>query len=348
MSAPRLRRVLSIAVAACLGGELSIRLFEALRPVPTDSLYSLVVPAEPRFVLRPSAHIIVPERYGDIEYQLNSRGFRDREHDPKSATAKIVLLGDSVTFGLGVRQDRTFAEIAGRTLAAESAGALETLNLAVFAYDTRDELMTLREEGLRYHPALVVLEFYLNDFFIESHTQPPAPTLGQRLTAARNAVLNRSALYRRLQQWTLGLSYLALHDVRRTRWPDSLNADEPRSKLAYLADHPNDATVTAFSFIRDIKNDTDAIHGGLLVLVSPDETQLYCRDWDAIQGRLRSFADREGIPLLDLLPILRADARPTALFLDGVHYSEYGHSRVAAALAPAISFELARRSQSAP
>lgn len=48
-----------------------------------------------------------------------------------------------------------------RRLAARS---VEVVNLGVRAYSTAQEFLYLREEGLKYHPNLVLLGFYSNDF----------------------------------------------------------------------------------------------------------------------------------------------------------------------------------------
>jgi len=175
-----LRRIGLLLVAVAAGGEALVRLVETFGRTPTASLYSLIVPGKPRFTLRPNADIVVPERYGNIEYKLNSHGFRDREHSGTGPAQRVVLLGDSVTFGLGVRQEVTFAGLLAHDLETGTASRREVFNLAVFAYDTRDELATYRSEGAALEPAVVVLQFFLNDFAIEDHaTTPRAPTWGK-------------------------------------------------------------------------------------------------------------------------------------------------------------------------
>ena len=79
------------------------------RPESHGSLYDLVVPGETRFKLRPAATVVVPERYGNITYRFNRLGYRDVDHDPQARRRRLVWLGDSVSFGLGVEQDRTYS-----------------------------------------------------------------------------------------------------------------------------------------------------------------------------------------------------------------------------------------------
>src|SRR3990167_658719 len=48
--------------------------------------------------------------YGDIEIEINSNGLRDYEHDHEKpeGSIRILGLGDSVTFGAGVRFENTY------------------------------------------------------------------------------------------------------------------------------------------------------------------------------------------------------------------------------------------------
>ena len=56
----------------------------------------------------------VSERTGiPVEYRINSRGLRDEEtaYEKKPGTFRIVLLGDSNTFGFGIAAERHYARI---------------------------------------------------------------------------------------------------------------------------------------------------------------------------------------------------------------------------------------------
>jgi len=61
------------------------------------------------------------------------------------------MLGDSVTFGSGVRDDGTFCAL--------RAWRYDVVNLGVEGYGTDQELLQLEHEGLAYHPDVVVLNF---------------------------------------------------------------------------------------------------------------------------------------------------------------------------------------------
>lgn len=330
MSRPRLLALGLWAVAFAVAGEIGLRVWDRFH-VPTASLYQLVVPAAGRFKLRPDTAVVVPERYGDVGYRFNHEGYRDVDHDPAGRRRKIVWLGDSVSFGLGAPQDGTFVSRLQRALDARYGAAFEIVNLAIFAYDTRHERETLAEDGLKYRPGLVVVQFYMNDLAL---APPPAQAVaaaswGDRLRAVKNRLLFGSALYRRAHQAVAGAAYALFHDARRRHFPGTLNADEPKADVRYLAARPDDRAVPTFAELARIAELARRNGARLLVLISPDEVQLFDRRYDSINARVAGFCRRQGIQVFDPLPALRASGRRAELFYDGVHYSAEGHAVMA-------------------
>ena len=91
----------------------------------------------------------------------NSRGVRGRtEHaDRKAArTTRILVLGDSFTFGEDVGDEDTYSAQLERLMPGT-----EVINLGVHGYGHDQMLVYLREEGIRYHPDVVVLGFLTGD-----------------------------------------------------------------------------------------------------------------------------------------------------------------------------------------
>jgi hypothetical protein len=93
---------------------------------------------------------------------VNSRGYRGPLHEgpPRQGVRRIVMLGDSITFGTGVSDGETFSD------RLDALPGLEVVNLGVDGYGTDQELIRLEREGLAYRPRVVVLNFCLrNDYF---------------------------------------------------------------------------------------------------------------------------------------------------------------------------------------
>jgi len=114
----------------------------------------------------------------EVDHDTNSLGYRGPEFpirfkpegaetDKAEKAFRIVFLGDSFTFGEGVRFEDTYAEAAARLLRkehAEPGRTYESFNLGVGGYNTRQELWVLRNwGGLALKPDLVVVGYVLND-----------------------------------------------------------------------------------------------------------------------------------------------------------------------------------------
>lgn len=329
-----LRRALLFVLALAVGGELGLRAWDRAVGRRTGSLYQYIERQEDRFTMRPGTRVVVPERYGDIEYRFNRDGYRDDDHDPETPGPRVVVLGDSVTFGLGVRQDAIYPALLEAHLQRAHDPGLEVVNLAIFAYHTRHELAALEEDGLKHRPCLVLLQLYMNDLALPPADAPqPPPTLRLRLRAAKNRLLFASNLYRRLYQAVNALTYTLVHDLRRQRFPYTLNHAEPRHKLQFLAEHSEDSSIPAFTALAAVQELVEAHGAPLAVLMTPSEVQLYEDGFDIIDQRVAAFFRHRDIAFIDALPALRRETERHHLFLDGVHLSPLGHRRVAELLA---------------
>jgi hypothetical protein len=80
---------------------------------------------------------------------------------------RVLMLGDSITFGSGVRDEETFCAL--------MAQRYDVVNLGVEGYGTDQELLKLEREGLAYHPDVVVLNFTVaNDIWNVASAPRPA------------------------------------------------------------------------------------------------------------------------------------------------------------------------------
>lgn len=95
---------------------------------------------------------------------INSRGYRDLERAiPKpDGVRRVVCLGDSFTWGVGVLFDDTWPQRVERLLARDG-GRWEAVNLGEPGLNTVQEASKLEAEGLAYEPDVLVLAYVLND-----------------------------------------------------------------------------------------------------------------------------------------------------------------------------------------
>lgn len=114
------------------------------------------------------------KRYGNVLVTFNERGLRDRPILSKAEDEyRILALGDSVTFGLGVDQDKTFAARLESLLRGRLHRPVRVINSGVGGYNTVQELTYFKQEGIDLQPDLVLLTYVTND--IEEKRKPFDP-----------------------------------------------------------------------------------------------------------------------------------------------------------------------------
>jgi len=94
----------------------------------------------------------------------NNHGWRDLDRTFSNPDGKyrILVLGDSVTFGPVVPDDKTYTRILANKLQAAGYNA-EVINISYGRWGTDQELEALTQEGVKYKPNLIVLQFDTND-----------------------------------------------------------------------------------------------------------------------------------------------------------------------------------------
>jgi len=272
-----------------------------------DAELSLLLPPAPGQSLvrwRPGASGIV---FGE-SVSIDPYGYRDLQTGTPVSGPSWLLVGDSVTFGVGVDAKETFA---GQLQAAHPE--IKVWNSAVIGYSIGDYLDVIKEFLAKPKPpSLVILFFCLND---------PAP----RFQLAAGPVS--------LREKVLGLlrRHSKLYMLMKGTFAD-------RSKIYFSNDLAYyDPANPAF---QQTVNVLGEIHGLLanaripfLVVVLPYEYQLRHKDAkDLAPQRLLDVKLHElGIPTLDLYDRFAATGRPSTdhfLYADAMHLSREGHELV--------------------
>ena len=312
-----------------------------------------------RYELIPGGHTA---DYIGVPVAINRLGLRDHEIAvPKPAgTVRILGVGDSVTFGYGVRLEQTFLKVLeGRLNARAGSTRYEVVNAGVEECGLDGYHEILRALAPTLEPDLVLIAVVLND--IQRYDDPAhrprlagaarEPGRGRRL---HGALLRRSQLYLAGVRGARSLLYrfhvLEVSDLygsplravgaggeALTRaWDDSLRELERLVGLGRERGVP------------------------IVVVVFPVEVQLdaaaierYRRDFgvavpaQALDGdpqrRLLAFGAAHGVPVIDLLPALRAAGgddlylRTGPVRFDPVHPSVRGHRIVGDAVYLALT-----------
>lgn len=102
-----------------------------------------------------------------VDLKTNSLGFRGPEwkQEKEADTLRILLIGDSHTFGYGVPFEDTFGEVIRRRLQEHYPGKkVEVLNSGVAGYNSLQEFALLKKFLPAFRPDLVVIQSSSNDF----------------------------------------------------------------------------------------------------------------------------------------------------------------------------------------
>jgi hypothetical protein len=188
-------------VAALILGEAILRVFH-IRPARYNPPRWMVLDG---VAFRPcnlwgSGRIKIPSRLADfgvdmgeyvpgavfkVAYDDNPRGYFDRDNGvvmtinalglrgeavtaaKPAGTYRILGIGDSFTFGYGVKDDDTFLHRLQVHLNADLPGPTryQVLNAGVGGYNTKHEVLYLEHRWLALDPDLVLIIFYINDAY---------------------------------------------------------------------------------------------------------------------------------------------------------------------------------------
>ena len=182
--------------------------------------------------------------FAGVPVRINALGFRDdRDYaiEKPAGTFRILVLGDSVTFGHGTRSDTTYPYLLEQRLREWKPDMnWQVWNLGVPGYATSQELAYLERVGGRYDPDLVIVGFYQND--LTGNELPRTPSAMRRLVAGIQGWMQQRLysfeFYKRAiltARWRLftdestrqRLEHLLTQEIPLTR-PDYSAGDEPQ------------------------------------------------------------------------------------------------------------------------
>lgn len=132
--------------------------------------------APPYYQLRPGLTTTYSSwRRGDVTHvHVNALGFRDGERTAlrPAGMRRVVVTGDSITFGIGVNDEDAFPQQLQRQLLESGTRDVEVWNAGVPGYAMADHLGLLKKRILPLHPDAVVLQLGRNDVAVPMPLSP--------------------------------------------------------------------------------------------------------------------------------------------------------------------------------
>jgi len=344
--------------------KIGLALFTALMMVGVCELAARAVfPAPPNPTREPQIvylsdheirYVNLPNQKGWIDdgfVTINSLGFRGPEiRSPKpKGRFRVVVIGDSVTFGWGVGDTETFcAQLEGLLHKSFPYRDVDVINLGVGGYNTRQEVTLIRRNVSVLEPDMVLVGFYSNDVpeAVEDHASSsgvggttsagsdpetrrvlhinPTPTDGW------NRWLRRSRL-----AYTMGRALKRLAGAGE--WGSSgfsMELDLLQGKQSKALDR---AWGTVEHQLGDLRSIADAHQFSVGIVVLPPREQVMGQYPAAsYQSSVRGIAQRLGFFVIDPLPgLVGSTTKKDELFIpyDRNHPSAAGHAVIARAIA---------------
>ena len=98
------------------------------------------------------------------QLSINSKGLRCREiaYRKPAGVKRILVLGDSYTWGYGVANDEVFTSVLENRIQQENQD-YEVVNAGVSGWGTDQQYLFLVNEGFKYSPDIVVVAHFIND-----------------------------------------------------------------------------------------------------------------------------------------------------------------------------------------
>ncbi|MHC5211423.1 MAG: SGNH/GDSL hydrolase family protein [Planctomycetota bacterium] len=319
--------VLISLTLALVGAELTLRALGIAAPVdiPPLELPGGSPTAEP-FTRwdRDLIYTMVPGTRALPEYTINSRGYRSPEftRGKPEGTVRVIVTGDSSTFGLGVREEQCWASVLRTALARLFEGTVEVelINAGVSGYSTTLNRVQIERDLLPLQPDAVVV-------CVTGHNDS---RLVQGMDDAEVLAHNSSwrTRWKRMHLVRLAMGVGAQADHASLRPLARSEAEGGRWRVPLVEVERN---------ARAMREATSAAGAGLVFAVTAHSRMaLSSTPYVADVGQtVAGVAQEQGVPLADVRPVFEALA-PYDLFVDSVHPTPLGHRLIARTVLEAL------------
>lgn len=294
--------------------------------IPNVDGYLIRVYGRPNLVVKQSFDLSIFDKSGlrteIAPFHINNLGNRGPEMslEKPADVARIVFLGDSITFGYYIKEQDTFVRRVESGIASTLTlpCTIEAINAGVSSLNAHLIANHLKERVLLYNPDLIVWGFYVNDIVdrisAEEEILFPIRSLGWlsffRLTALGRFIGER---------------------IFSTEIGARLNVDVYDVKTILV----EGGWVKVERDLMEVQRLLNEHNIPLVVVILPSAIQ-FSRRWTtpSFQGRLKRLCEKYHIPYIDLLPLFEKNGPASNLYYSGdsIHPNPKGHALIADAI----------------
>ncbi len=303
--------------------------------------------------------------------RVNAAGRRGgSESAAKAGRSRVLVVGDSFVFGLGVAEDESFPAALARALTRlgesgadrriQAGGSVEVLNAGVPGYNLMQEARFIATRSAGVAADAIVLGFVENDLYnldgsdlvaAQDGTLRPRPGAFQPATTVNPfAALSGPLLWLQLHSAAVrAASFLGIElrlrvrgDAELTEWAARTEAaDELPARLLRGDEDAETAPrwAAAARALAAAGHAAQVQHATPLLLLFPRPEQLYSARLRQGFARIAAIAEREGFRVVDPSPRLAAEPDRIGLYLfpRDHHPSGRGYALIADEVARALT-----------
>ncbi len=332
--------VIAVSVALVVAIEIGLRVFYPQELSGTKIRSERFSMPDPAVGIRyvPGAEWRFRHPEYTVKYSINSRGLRDakeRSAPKPPGTVRVLLLGDSFTFGQGVDYEETWPALAELGLAKQGLGHVDLIKAGRQGIDTRSELILLHELAAQYQPDAVVVGFLINDLYTNV---PYSPATTEEWDTVRAEIFRPAVELRNLHLTTLARRLLISSDAAYVRLYMHAPGRGEYLRVPLSPDAQEKLAITSDLF-RQLAAACDSLGLPLAVISMPQQFQVLYRElgtqahdidvayYDRSFGRLASAEGFDWVPTLDRF-VTAGNARSFFHRFDG-HFTAAGNAVVA-------------------
>jgi len=261
--------------------------------------------------------------------KVNSEGYHDIEHTIAKPvnTTRIVVIGDSITEGIGVTFNETYAKVLEKLLNNNSDNKkFEVINFGLARYSIVQYKEVLKMKAMKYDPDIIVIGYFLNDPLFEE----PFVNYLKEITNYETDVLTLKESNAPIRCWTdiltkklaLKSSFFDLitkktRDITKTNFYENIHSN--------ICSWSN--VVSSF---KDIKDMSEPKNIPVYLVIFPLIEDLNAYPFEDIHTKVSLEAEKNGFTVIDLLDNFKSfkgelKSDPS----DNIHPNKEGHLIVA-------------------